>query len=119
MEHIAESLGVGESAPRLGKRHVVSSKDKRELSEEAMALLARVYLQDLNLLQFPATGFSAPSRRNGTGAADVALRAVRAAKGVAKGKGKGAGKAKGEGAKAKGEGAKAKGEGAAKRRGTS
>lgn len=88
-----------------GKRHVVSRSDKRALSEEATALLARVYLQDINLLQFPALGaWSAPSRQNGSAAASVAVRAMRNAKlgakstgGKAKGKGKGSGKGKGKG----------------------
>ena len=85
-------------APALGRRHMVSRSDKRALSSEAMELLARVYLQDLHLLQFPLNGKLGGVRgangsvaarwgwlrggggRNGTSSAGLAQRAaVRAA----------------------------------------
>ena len=83
----------------------VSRYVRRALSEEATALLARVYLPDINLLQFPQFGNWSSSRRNGTKEGDVAARAVRAAKaakakgsgGKGKGKGKGVGAGKGVG----------------------
>jgi hypothetical protein len=94
MAHIAAQLGVEAQAPRLGKRHVVSRADKRELPEAATRLLALVYLQDINLLQFPAVGNWSSSRRNGSVAADVAQRAVHTARLTSRGKGRGKGTGK-------------------------
>ena len=46
--------GTGRGVTKLGKRHVVAKSDKRAVSDEAMDKLAKVYLQDLNLLQYPS-----------------------------------------------------------------
>ena len=51
----SSSSSNGGGVAKLQKRHVVSKKDKPELSSEAMGLLARVYIQDINLLQFPVS----------------------------------------------------------------
>ena len=86
---------------KLQKRHVVSKKDKPELSSEAMGLLARVYIQDINLLQFPVSWGNWSGGNRSEAARRMTLQ-------VAKGKGKGGGgngKAKGGGkAKAGGKG---------------
>ena len=110
MARIADALGVtgnaraegkqrggataGGTVPKLAKRHVVSKGDKRALSDEAMALLAKVYVQDINLLQFPPASNWSSSRANGSAAAELVRRA-----GSSKGRGgKAVGKAKGRGA---------------------
>ena len=118
--------GVGSSSvARLGKRHVVAKSDKRAVSQAAMALLAKAYVQDLNLLQFPSSwgNWSTSRATGGAAAAEAARRAAKpplkvGGKGGGKGAGgkgtggKGAGAAKGPkggGGKTKGGGGKGKG----------
>ena len=86
-------VGAGSAAqavPRLGRRHVVSTSDKRALGKDAMALLARVYLPDINLLQFHAASNWSSAHSNSSAYGELVRRASGSgSKGKGKGKGKG------------------------------
>ena len=99
----SSSSSNGGGVAKLQKRHVVSKKDKPELSSEAMGLLARVYIQDINLLQFPV---SWGNWSGGNRSVAEWMLTLQVAKGKVKGCGGGNGKAKGGGGKAKGGGRK-------------
>ena len=86
---------AGQVVPRLGRRHVVSKSDKRALSGDAMALLARVYMADMNLLQFHAASNWSSAHSNTSSAYGELTR--RPSSSGSKGRGKGKGKGKGRG----------------------
>lgn len=74
---------------------MVSKSDKRALNREAMALLARVYLADIHLLQFHAASNLSSAHSNSSAYRELMRRpgsSGNKGRGKAKGKGKGKGR---------------------------